>query len=75
MLGYISAESGGDLIGDINDSPCEGFQTLAVNTTTHNDLPADPHSDSGNGYTYLEVWLQAKNEAAQSTATKVLILS
>ena len=47
-----------NLTGGVIDSPSDvGWPELAENTDTHNDLPSDPHSDAGSGYTYLEEWL------------------
>lgn len=41
-----------------------GWPTLAVNTVTHTDLPADPHGDAdSDGYTNIEEWLHVKSAA------------
>ena len=41
------------------DTP-EGDWPTGTGNVTHNDLPSNPHVDSGNGYTNLELWLESK---------------
>ncbi|OFX30932.1 MAG: hypothetical protein A2W92_07315 [Bacteroidetes bacterium GWA2_42_15] len=48
------------------------YPTLAQNTTTLN-IPASPHTDSGNGYTNLEVWVY--NMTDTSHGTNIVLLT
>ena len=43
-----------------------GYPTLSENETTLS-IPANPHVDAGDGYTYLEVWLQALAASVEGT--------
>lgn len=54
IVAYVTAR-GGNFIS--SESDVGGYPSLATNTRALTE-PASEHSDSGNGYTNLEVWLQ-----------------
>jgi len=66
----IHANSGG-IQGAIIDSPSDvgGWPVLDENTRTL-DIPANPHSDSGDGYTNLEKWLHAYSDVVEGKGRK-----
>lgn len=67
IVAYVAAR-GGNFIS--TEATVGGYPTLAVNSRSLTE-PANEHSDSGNGYTNLEVWLQGFSSIVEGNGPPV----
>lgn len=64
IVAYVAGRTTTSATYPVTQTDVGGYPALAVNTRALS-IPADPHGDSGNGYTNLEVWLQSYAAAVE----------